>query len=71
MSAFKEKRFEVNGSIVFELQLILLHQLIFHIHTHTFHSTEHIFCDIHPFGQIKAAFSLSSLSAFWGKTEAR
>jgi hypothetical protein len=62
MSAFREKRIAVNGPIVFELQLILLHQLIFHIHihTHTFHSTEHIFGYIQPFGPIKAAFSSSS-----------
>jgi len=51
---------EVNGPIVFELQLILLHQLIFHIHTHILHSTEHITGNIRPFGPIKAAFSSSS-----------
>jgi hypothetical protein len=50
MSGFREKRPEVNGPIVFELQLVLLHRLIFHIHTHTFRSTEHIFSNIHPFG---------------------
>jgi hypothetical protein len=55
-----ENRSEVNGPIIFELQLVLLHQVIFHIHTYKFHSTKHIFCNIHPFGQIKAAFSLSS-----------
>jgi len=44
----------------FELHLVLLHQLIFHLHTHTFHSTEHIFGDICPFEPIKTAFSLSS-----------
>jgi hypothetical protein len=56
----EKKRIEVNGPIVFELQLVLLHQLIFHIHTHTFYSTEHIFGDICPFGPINTAFSLSS-----------
>jgi hypothetical protein len=65
-SAFREKRFQVNASIVFELQLILLHQLIFHIHTHTFFSTEHIFGNIYLFGLIKTAFSLSSCQ-FSGK----
>jgi hypothetical protein len=54
------KRIEINGPIVFELQLILLHQLIFHIHTHTFHSTVDIFGDVRPFGPIKSAFSSSS-----------
>jgi hypothetical protein len=41
-SAFREKRIEVNGLMVFELQLVLLDQFIFQIHTHSFHSTEHI-----------------------------
>ena len=59
-SAFREKRIKVHSLIVFELRLVLLHQLIFYIHTHTFHSTEHIFGNICTFGPIKTAFSLSS-----------
>ena len=46
MSASRKNRSEVKSPIVVELQLVLLHQLIFHIHTHTFHSTEHIFGNI-------------------------
>jgi hypothetical protein len=55
-----KKRIEVNGLIVFELQLVLLQQLIFLLHTHTIHSTEHIFGNICPFGPIKTVFSPSS-----------
>jgi hypothetical protein len=48
----------------FQLQLVLLHQIIFHLHTHTYHSTEHIFGNICPFGPINTAFSFSLTSAY-------
>jgi len=55
-----EKRIKVNGPIVFDLKLVLLQQLIFHLHTHNIHSTEHIFGNICLFGPIKTVFSSSS-----------